>query len=336
MSKLSDRRIVDPVATEVVHGYCNARVLAPFIAPVVTVNLRAGKIVKFGLENFAIRDTIRNPGDYFKRERVTYTSDQYFIHQHARAAEVTREDYEEASEAVAVDLRAEAIRKVSERIAQSWENEVIGGITDTAAYEASLAIDLTALPWTNASSDPEADVIAANELIRAQIGCYGTRAVMAPDVYNALRLHPKFQDRIKYTSPGVINEDLISQWFGLPGGVRVAQRVYLDESVNPPVLKDFMEGQFVLFYSPEDEGSRPGQPQAGDAGIFMNTNDNTKAAPSSWYTYALRGYPIATPERFDEDHDVYVTKVVFEQAFVSTSLGANGLIGAAALLYNAA
>lgn len=336
MSKLSARRIVDPVATELVHGYCQAAPIAPFVAPVVTVNLRAGRIVKFGLENFALRDTIRNPGDYFKRERVIYGEGSgYTIHQHARAAEVTREDYEEADEAVQVDLRAEAIAKVNERIAQSWENEVIQGITDTAAYEASLAIDLTALPWTNASSDPEADVIAANELIRAQIGCYATRAVCAPDVYNALRLHPKFQDRIKYTTPGTVNEQLLAQYFGLPGGIRVAQRVYLDESVNPPVLKSFMEGQFVMFYNPEDANGGVIDANPG-GGMFMNTNANTKAKPSAWYTYALRGYPIATPERFDEDHDVYVTKVIFEQQFVSTSLGATGLIGAAALLYNAA
>ncbi len=332
---LQARRIVDPVATEVVHGYDQANSIADFVAPVVTVNLRAGKIVKFGRENFAVRNTIRNPGDTFKRERLNYENDSYYIHQHARAAEVAREDYEEANEAVRVDLRAEAINLVNERIYQSWEKEVVDGITDTAAYETSLSIDITALPWTNSRSDPEADVIAAKELVRAQIGSYPTRAVVAPDVFNALKLHPKFQDRIKYTTPGAVNEDLIAQWFGLPGGIRVAERVFLDETVNPPILRDFMQGQMVLFLSPED--SRSGSfARNNGAGVFLNKNANSKARPSFAYTYSLSGYPVATPERFDEDNETYVTKVIFEQRFVPTGIGATGLIGAGALIYNAA
>lgn len=331
MSKLAARRIVDPVATELVHGFSQANTAAPFIAPVVTVKQRAGQVVTFGKESFALRNTLRSPGDRFERERVQYSSQPYYIHQHARGAEVAVEDYEEADEVASINLRSEAINQVNLRIAQSWENEVITGITNIADYEPTNTFDLTALPWSNTSSDPEADVLAAREAIRSQIGRYPTRAVISPDVFNALKLHPKFQDRIKYTSTGVVTEDLLAQYFGLVGGIRVVEGVYYDEATDN--LIDFMNGQMVMFYSPEDAGGSSFAKMNG-GGIFTNVNSNTKAKPSAWYTYALSGYPVAFNERLDEDRYVYVSDIIFEQRFVITNLGATDKVGAAALLYN--
>lgn len=324
---------VDPVLTEYIHGYKNGRSIADFVAPVVNVASRSATIIQFTDDDFAIRDTLRSPGDKVKQEIVTYGNQKITLHQHARAAKVPVEHYEEANEIGRVNLLGASIKRVSERIAQSWEKEIVDVITEPTEYETSLAIDITALPWSNPSSDPEDDVINANEEVRKEIGCYATRGVISADTYNALRRHPLFRDRIKYTSPQSINEQLLGSWFGLPGGIRVSTRLFLDETTGAKV--DFMQGQMVLFYNPEDEGLQAGPATGEGNGIFMNVHDNDRATPSAFYTYSLSGYPYVEPEYKDKSCNSYLANMYAEQKFIPTALGSTGKIGGAALIYNA-
>ena len=326
--RFSKLRVSDPIITTVVHGYAQANNVASFVAPTVPVSTRAGKVIRFGKEAFVLRDTRRAYGSNIERFNVGYSTDSFALDQYAAAGEVVREAYEEALNGEAqINLRNRAAKRGAQAIALDWEREVLTKVTNPALYEASCTIALAgAAKFSNAGSDPEATVDAAREAIRTQIGQYPNSAIMSSDVFLALRKHPTFRDRIKYTNTGVVGLDLLAQWFELPRGIRVAQQVYLNEANNTFV--DLMPaGTMLLFYAPE--GSME-DPRTGTT--FMPTEEADRAIPSFAYTYRLSGYPIAEPERFDEDRKVYVTDIIDEASIELTGLGANGKCGSGYLI----
>lgn len=318
MSNLRNLRVSDPVISNIVLGYAQADSIAPFIAPVVPVTQRAGKVIKFTKEQFVIVPTKRSPGEEIKKLSSNYSSENYTVNQHAAAGKITEEEYEEAINSEArIDLRTSAAQRAAQAVMQSWEKEVIDTVTNTSLYETSCT---EALAGTDKFSDPDSDpdflVTEAKEAVRAQIGLYPNSAVISPKVYNALKNHPLYRDRIKYTSSGSINLDMLAQWLDLPRGIKIASRVYLDPATG--TLKDFMSDSMLLFYNPE----------GGIGTGFTPVNQANRAIPAFGYTYSLQGYPIATPERYDEDTRSYITDVIAEQSLQLTGLGATGKVGA--------
>lgn len=321
---LSNARVVDPVITQVVHGYCQADSIADFVAPVVPVDVRAGKVIKFGKEQFTVSDTRRSPGTRIERVSTTYGYEDFLLQQHARAGVITEEEYQEAMYGEAkIDLRVNAAKRAAAEIAQSWEAEVINSITNPSVYETSNTAALSGVAqFSDPGSDPERTVQSWKEAVRAQIGCYPNAAIISTDVYNALKFHPIFRDRVKYTSDASVNLAMLATWFDLTGGIRVAQRVKLNPATDK--LTDMMpRGTFLTFYKGDAEMVK----QAGLNAVFMPLNEADKAKPSFAYTYSLRGYPVATKERFDEDYRIYLTEVLVEQKIVLTGLGDTGKVG---------
>ena len=109
---------------------------------------------------------------------------------------------------------------------------------------------------------------------------------------------------------------MLAQWLDLPRGIKIASRVYLDPTTGQ--LKDFMSDSMLLFYNPE----------GGIGQGFAPVDGANRAVPAFGYTYSLQGYPIATPERYDDDTRSFVTDVIFEQSLQLTGLGATGKVGA--------
>jgi hypothetical protein len=321
-SKLKDLRVSDPVISTVVQGYAQAESVSPFVAPVVPVFTRAGKIVKFTKEQFAVVDTNRGPGEEIKRLTVNYTSADFTVKQYAASGKVTEEEYEEAYNSLAgVDLRIAAAERAAAAIMQSWEKDVVATITNPALYEANCVRVLAGVDqFSDPLSDPDKIVSDAREEVRAQIGVYPNSGVISPKGYNALRHHPLYRDRVKYTSDSTINIDKIAYWMDLSRGIKVASRVFYDDITG--ALVDFMGADFVLFYSPEGEIGKG----------FMPVGGASKARPAYAYTYSLNGYPIAMVERYDDNTRSYLTDVIFEQQLVLTGLGATDKCGSGFLL----
>lgn len=326
---LADYRVVDPVITSVVHGYANAESVAPFVAPIVPVDVRAGKIIKYTKEQFAVLNTRRAPGTTIQRLPVNYTNEGYFLNQHAMGAEVTIEAYEEASNGEArVNLRQRAALRATAAIAQSWEDEVINTITTASLYEAA---NVLTAAGTDKFSDPLSDIETyiqeANELVRRQVGVYANSLLVSADVYNAMRFNPIFRDRVKYTSSGSVNSDMLATWLDLPGGIKVSRRLKLN--ANGQLVDMMPSGTAVLFYSPAN-----GMPSSQyDSSLVYSLNEGADiGTPSAFYTYTLNGYPIASPERFDDDRKVFVTDVIAEQSIMPVGLGETNKVGAAVLM----
>jgi len=322
--QLSNLRVIDPVLTNIAHGYVQADSIAPFIAPIVEVPVRAGKVIKFGKEQFLVVDTRRAPGAELKRVRVSYTNENYLLYQHAAAAEVTQEEWEEAMNGPAqVNLQTAAVQRAAQAVAQSLEKEVVSLITTSGNYESNCYESLAGTDqFDHSQSDPEVIVNEFKEAIRSQVGVYPNSMVIAPNVYKALKQHPIFRDRIKYTSVGTVNLDLLAQWFDLTRGVKVASKVYLDDATGK--LVDFVNNSVVLFYNPEGGIGQGLTPVGGD----------DRAKPAFAYSYALKNYPVVGTQRYNADRRVFINDFVSELQPQLVGLGSTGKVGAGALLAN--
>lgn len=310
-------RVNDPVITQIIHGYTPSEGIAGFIAPTVNVDVRAGKTIQFGKEGFAVMDLARAPGTPIKRVTPNFDVKSFYIEQHAVGAEVTREQYEEAANGEAkLDLRMQAALRAAAALEQSWESRVIQQVYNASAFETNCQIAVG-----GAVADYDNLIQDAQEAIRSQIGRYANSAVIGSDVYRFIRRSPVYRDRVKYTSSSSINQDMISTWWDLDRGVRVAKRQRLNPTTG--LLEDMVPaGSILLFYNPEG---------ASNDG-FLPAKEADRAEAALAYTYQLNGYPIAEPERFDEDRKVYVTDLIAEQSVQVVGLGATGKVGAGALI----
>lgn len=325
-------RLADEVLTNVVLGYKNADSIANFVAPVVTVPTRGGLIKKFGKENFAVVPTRRSPYDTIKRISSAYTTERYQLEQHAIAGEISYEEAEEAIEGQAEeDLRKLTALRAAEAISQSWEDEIATLITNGALYEANLQQALAGTAqFDDPASRPELTIDDVKEAVRSQIGVPPNAAVCDVKTFRGLQRNETFNNRIAFTNPGSVTEEMLANWFGLKKGLKVAYRKRLDEATGD--LVDIMpEKTMVVFYHPEGTSSNDDTLYYPDT-VFMNVHGNNRAIPAAFYTYQRKGYPIAGSEQFDENTRTWWTPVIAEQSIIPVGLGSNGLIGAAYLL----
>ena len=92
---------VDPILTTLAQGYMLPETnIANFIAPVVDTPTRAGRILKFGKEAFAVIDLQRSYGTNIPAVQSRFDSDPYALNQEVIAWELPEEVIENAGEAL--------------------------------------------------------------------------------------------------------------------------------------------------------------------------------------------------------------------------------------------
>lgn len=310
-------RVSDDVITSVIQGYANSEAIAGFLAPTVPVQTRAGKVIRFGKENFAVMDLQRQPGGRIQRIGPSFGESSYFIRQHAIGSEVPREVYEEAMNGAAqIDLRSQAAIRTAATLLQSWEASVISKVYDATQYEVANVVNIA-----GAVADYDNLIADAQELIRKQIGRYANSAVIGSNVNRFLKRNAGYRDRIKYTSSGSVNLDMVASWWDLGRGVKAGLRQKLDNATGN--LVDMVPADSILlFFNPEG---------AVNDGFLPSTQADAAEAAFA-YTYQLDGYPIAEAERFDEENKCYVTDLIAEQDIQLVGMGENGKVGAAVLI----
>ena len=250
-------------------------------------------------------------------------------------AEVAFEEYEEALNGEAgVDLKELAVLDAVSKIEQSVEAELYALVTDPTNYEATNAITVGAGDqFSDPASDPEALVREWKEIVRSQVGVYPNKGVISTDVYNALSLHPQFRERTKHTRLETTDLDLLAAWFGLPGGIRVAQRVQYDPATG--LLSDmFPSGTMLLFFDGAVAPGSLGPTTEAQQPIFVPQPGLLRSTPTAFYNYVLAGGVRVGEEIIDYDRDVFKHVVRLDASVVMTSVGENNLAAAAILIDN--
>jgi len=299
-----------------------------FIAPVVDTPTRAGRILRFGKEQFAIGDYRRAYGTNIPAVQSRFDSEPYTVEQEVIAWEIPEEVIENAGEGPAqVDLRAIETRNAMQRLMNSYEKTVADAIAVAGAYETGLAFaDWTTfkatypgaggeswLDLTNTSS-PIRDGNIIKRQVANQIGIRPNSAVFGTAVYDALLTNNEIEERIRYTTNASIDVDVIARYLGLNRGIRIAEGRFLADDGR--LLPVFPENAILFFYSP-----------LGPSDSVMPAGGASMSTPAYSYTYQLVGTPAVRPEYFVRERRVVRAEITVERVVNLVGLGATGLIG---------
>ena len=331
---------VDPILTTLAQGFMLPETsIANFIAPVVDTPTRAGKILRFGKEAFAIQDYRRAYGANIPAVQSRFDTDAYALTQEVIAWELAEEVIENAGEGPAqVDLRAIETRNAMSRLMNSYEVTVSEAISTTANYEpgvisaggtlalgysnwsaydgnaTTIGIATGGNPWGTATNNPIVDVLNWKRAVSNQIGIRPNSMVMGTAVFDSLLTNPAILERIQFTTADSIDVDVLARYFGLERGIRVAEgRKLSDDNTLVPV---FPENAVLLFYSPLS---------ASDS--VMPAGGANAATPAFAYTYQLTGTPAVRPEYYIRERRVVRAEITVERAVNITGLGATSKYG---------
>lgn len=270
MGRLSNLRIVDPVLSNLSIGYTNADLVGSVLFPYAYVDKEGGKIPKFGKEAFKIHNTERalraksnriNPEDV---DSITISLDEHDLEYPI--------DYRESDEA-AFPLEVHATHVVTEGIRLRHEKKVADLVQNTGSYAASNKIVLsgTSRFTDKANSDPIGVFDDGKEAVRSKIGRYPNTAVIGAASWKAMKNHPQFMERIKYSMKGVMTIELLKEILEVENIV-VGRGVF---SNDQGVFGDLWGDNIVLAYvAPQRQGA-----------------ERTPYEPSFGYTLRKKGMP---------------------------------------------
>ena len=264
-------RVVDPILSAVARGYRSPKAaVANVLFPIVTVGLRAGRIISFGPDDFKLVNTARAPGANTKRIQFGYAGENYSLVDYRLEGAVPNELQEEASNGPGIDLSSNAVRRVQNTMALEREKQAADLARNEARYGAGNKETLSGTSqWSDPTSDPFTDIMDGKESIRAKIGERPNVLTLGPKVLTALRTHPKVLDRLSTASDRP------------PATLQQLQALF--------ELQQIVEGEAVYH-----DGSQFQDVWGKDAILAFTTPASMQemGSPSFGYTYQLEDRPM--------------------------------------------
>lgn len=307
LMSLKATRVVDPILTTVVQGYVQPEFVGNALFPPVPVSSRAGKVIEFGKEDFALFDTRRAPGGATKRRNINYGDRNYSLYQDRLEGELPREHLEESA-GLGFNLQTETAESTMRSIQLRLEYDQAAIATNAANYDNAHKMILSGTSkWSDPNSDPAGDIRSWKQSIRGTIGTYGNTLLLGARVFDTFVEHEQTKDKIKHTSSASITADAIAAMFNLDKVV-----------VASPLILNNETGQLVDIW--------------GDVAIlaYVPQRVQSRRQPSYGYTYTLQGYPMVERPYYDDNHASYYFPVTAERSpeLVGMSAGflAQGLI----------
>ena len=210
-------RVIDPILSTVVQGYSNAQMVGSALFPAVPVEVAGGQIIEFGKEAFQLYDTRRAPGAATKRISAGYLGRPYAVEGHALEALVPLELSRDAQLVPGIDLAGLHVKLVQDIHLTTLEVQQAGIARNAANYDVNHKVALTGVKkWSDITSKPLTDVLAAKEAIRASCGQYPTVMLISAKVFAALQANTSVQTRFQYTSSASVTTDMLANFFGIP------------------------------------------------------------------------------------------------------------------------
>jgi len=300
-------RVIDPILSTVVQGYSNAQMVGSALFPAVPVEVAGGQIIEFGKEAFQLYDTRRAPGAATKRISAGYLGRPYAVEGHALEALVPLELSRDAQLVPGIDLAGLHVKLVQDIHLTTLEVQQAGIARNAANYDVNHKVALTGVKkWSDITSKPLTDVLAAKEAIRASCGQYPTVMLISAKVFAALQANTSVQTRFQYTSSASVTTDMLANFFGIPKVVVGAAVTASDAGV----FSDIWGLDVVLGFVPQSL--------------------STIQQPSFAYTYTMRGNPFVKTPYLDNNRESWVYGVHFERVPVLTGMQSGFLIQNAA------
>ena len=298
MGTLQNKRIVDPVLTEISRGYTNASLIGTNLFPIVTVTKEGGKIPQFNKEAFKIYNTER--AIRAKSNRISpegRTTIDFVLEEHDLEYPM---DYREVEEDV-MPLKIYATHVVTDGISLRLEKLIADLAQNLSTYPSGNKVTLASGDkFSNPSSNPFDVFDTAKEAVRGKIAKRPNVCVLGALTYKALKNHPAILDRIKFTQHAVITPELLRNLLDFDQ-LYIGDAVSADDSGN---FSDIWSDNAVVAYVPTAKSDLP-------RSIFE---------PSFAYTLRKKSNPLI--DVYDEsgkvqivrNTDIFIPKVVGSEA----------------------
>jgi len=304
MPNLAQRRVIDPILSNVVLGFKHPEHIGMELFPRVSVAVSAGKIIQFGKDAFRLYNTARAPGTATKRVQFGYANGNYGLSNHALEALVPVEHQREAQVVPGIDLSIGAINGVMRVESLSLEKEHADLARDAAKYGNNHKNTLSGTDqWSDyANSNPIKDIDDAKEAIRTSTGVYPNVLEIPAGVLKVLKEHPKIVEKIKYSERGIVTADILAAVFDIPK-VIIGKAIGFDDS---DTSIDIWGKDVILAYVP--------------------TVSSTIEEPSFGYTYTMLNNPHVEDPYYERNIKSWVYGTQYERAPLLTGVTSGFLL----------
>lgn len=263
---LANKRIQDPILTQLAQGYHNAELVCEALFPVVEIEKEAGKIPQFGRLAFRLSSTVREVhGDSNRLTPEDITSINVELEEHDLEYPI---DYREENEA-SYNLKQYALSVVQDRIALGREVKVAEIAQNPESYDASNVIQIASY---NEKNHPLAIIDAGLDAVTSTIGRKPNVCVIAKDVWAILKQNQELIERIKYTRTGILTPEVFAELIGVQT-VKIGGAMQEHEGKLKPLWTD----SIILAYVPKTTKSiyEPafGYTVRRNKGLFVDTYD---------------------------------------------------------------
>ncbi len=304
MPNLAQRRVIDPILSNVVLGYKHPDHIGMELFPRVPVETSGGKIIQFNKDGFRLYNTARAPGTATKRVQFGYAAGSYGLTNHALEGVVPIEHQREAEVVPGIDLGTGAVNGVMRIESLVIEKEQADLARDAAKFDANHKNTLAGTnQWDDyANSDPIADVTAAREAIRSSTGTYPNVIEIPSLVLSKLKNHPSIIEKIKYSERGIVTAEILAAVFEIDK-VIIGKAIAFDDA-DAPI--DIWGKDVVLAYVP--------------------TMASTIQEPSFGYTYTMMNNPHVEDPYYERNIKSWVYGTQYERAPLLTGITSGFLL----------
>lgn len=205
---------VDPVLTSAAIGYSNDAFIAGQIFPALAVKKQSGKHFIYDKGRFRVNDNKRAQGANSKEVTLNLTTGlPYFCEDHALKQFVADEDLDNAVDANAPFI--DATENLMDMHGINREVELATVLRNTSILTQNVTLSGTSQFNDYSNSDPIAKIDTGLRAIHSATHLNANVAVIPKEVYDQLKNHPAFLERIKYSQKGVTTADIIAQIIGV-------------------------------------------------------------------------------------------------------------------------
>ena len=234
MGRIRNLQLEDKILSNIARGYKDMGFIAETLLPSVSVDTEVGRIRKFGKAFFRVYQTER--ALRAKTNRVPaddIDTIPYELAEHDIALAIDyREEKASTSTANSYNIKARYAQGTSRILQRGNEVAAAEILQNPATYPAGHSSILGAGDrFDEDTSDPIEILQDAAQTVTSKIGIPPNTLVLDRLSYTALKNHPGLIERIKYSSVGVMNIDLMQQLFDMPN-IILADSVYADSDVS--------------------------------------------------------------------------------------------------------
>jgi len=263
---------IDTALTSLSIAYLNPSYIAEVVFPAIPVDKRSDKWFVYGKEHLKVYEARRAPRSVAQEVDFSLSTSNYSAEERALRQLVT--DAEAKLADSPIQLKADAVEFLTDRLKLTLENDVATKLTDTSQVTQNTALAGTT-QWSDyTNSVPLTNIATAKKTIRPQIIRPANTFVVPYEVAMVLADHPSIKDLIKYTDPQAIMES------GLPANVRGLKVVEAEAVQNTAnegqaatLATIWGKNAIVMYVNPRPTGLRT----ITTAAIFDAPDDTTGA-----------------------------------------------------------